>query len=167
MQHNTSAEADNSRFVIAAGCRTRKNHQFQWRPDDTFSPRPPQTHRPPNTHVPRSRTPSSRKVRHQGLTHARTPTLNLVTPGAFLILTEEASFLRAVSRKSLISLICLGYNTDTRTEQQELGLCAVHESRMTHRAEPHGRNPARRPPSNGPSDSTAHPGNCFSCHATR
>ena len=29
-------------------------------------------------------------------------------PGAFLILTEEASFRRAVRRKSLISLICLG-----------------------------------------------------------
>jgi hypothetical protein len=32
----------------------------------------------------------------------------LVMPGAFLILTEEASFRRAVRRKSLISLICLG-----------------------------------------------------------
>ncbi len=29
-------------------------------------------------------------------------------PGAFLILTEDASFRRAVRRKSLISLICLG-----------------------------------------------------------
>jgi len=37
-------------------------------------------------------------------------TLNLVMPpcAAFLILTEEASFRRAVRRKSLISLICLG-----------------------------------------------------------
>ena len=35
-------------------------------------------------------------------------TLNFVLPGHFLILTLLASFRRAVKRKSLISLICLG-----------------------------------------------------------
>lgn len=35
-------------------------------------------------------------------------TLNFVTPAVFLILTLFASFLRAVSKKSLISLICFG-----------------------------------------------------------
>jgi hypothetical protein len=35
-------------------------------------------------------------------------TLNLVTVPVFLIFTDRASFRRAVRRKSLISLICLG-----------------------------------------------------------
>ena len=35
-------------------------------------------------------------------------TLNLVTPAVFLILTDLASLRRAVSKKSLISLICFG-----------------------------------------------------------
>jgi hypothetical protein len=49
------------------------------------------------------KTCSTAKVYHEMML-----TLNLVMPGAFLILTEEASFRRAVRRKSLISLICLG-----------------------------------------------------------
>lgn len=36
-------------------------------------------------------------------------TLNLVFSAFFFILTDLASFLRAFSRKSLISIICLGY----------------------------------------------------------
>ena len=37
-------------------------------------------------------------------------TLNLVTSPVFFILTERASFLRAVNKKSLISWICFGYS---------------------------------------------------------
>lgn len=48
-------------------------------------------------------------------------TLNLVTPGAFLILTEEASFLRAVRRKSLISLICLGCRSKRAQRRKKQG----------------------------------------------
>ena len=56
-------------------------------------------------------------------------TLNFVLPGHFLILTLLASFRRAVKRKSLISLICLGCSRTECIERASLELalpCASH-----------------------------------------
>ena len=50
----------------------------------------------------------SESVTHKVYRYLEHLTLNLVTSPVFLILTERASFLRAVRRKSLISCICFG-----------------------------------------------------------
>ena len=50
----------------------------------------------------------SESVTHRVYRYREHLTLNFVTSPDFLIFTERASFRLAVSRKSLISLICLG-----------------------------------------------------------
>ena len=55
-------------------------------------------------------------------------TLNLVTSPVFLIFTDRASFLRAVSKKSLISLICFGCTTPQVELHQHFQLPAHRSS---------------------------------------
>ena len=61
----------------------------------------------------------SASVTHSVYRYLLQRTLNFVTVFDFLIFTDCASFRRAVSRKSLISLICFGCaRTSTRCEQK-------------------------------------------------
>lgn len=67
----------------------------------------------------------SGSVTHSVYRYLLQRTLNLVTSRVFLIFTDRASFLRAVSRKSLISLICFGCrHPSTAPESQHPWLAA-------------------------------------------